>query len=140
MASLYLHFQKLMIRIAFFFALVLSQLVSGQTTGSIHGRITDVSLEGEPLLFANISLKDTPIVEQTNFHGNFEINNVEVGTYILQVSYLGYEPKEIKIRVKPNEMLIIEEALQSLTMQTENLSLTEVSTPLTKVAEKAEQQ
>lgn len=127
-----------MTRIFLFFVLVLSQLVVGQTTGSIHGRITDMNADKEPLLFANISLKDTPIVEQTNFHGNFEINGIQPGSYILQVTYLGYEPKEIGIQVKADEVVIVEESLQSLTLQTENLSLTEVSSPLTKVVEKAE--
>lgn len=127
-----------MTRIILFFALVLSQLVICQTTGSIHGRITDVNADGEPLLFANISLKDTPIVEQTNFHGNFEINGIQPGSYILQVSYLGYEPKEIGIQVKADQVVIVEEALHTLTMHTENLSLTEVSNPSTKVSEKAE--
>lgn len=127
-----------MTRIVFFFVLFVSQLALSQEAGSIYGRITDLNTEGEPLLFATVGLKDTPIVEQTNFHGNFEINGVQPGSYILQMSYLGYEPKEIGIQVKAGQMVIVEEALHMLTMNTENLSLTEVSNPSIKVSEKAE--
>lgn len=128
-----------MTRLLFFLTLALGQLAMSQSTGSIYGRITDFDEEGEPLLFATIGLKDTPIVEQTNFHGNFEINGVQPGSYILQVNYLGYEPKEIDIEVKADEIVIVEEALRTLTMHTENIRLTQVSNPLTKVSDKAEQ-
>ena len=55
----------------------------------------------EPLIFATVSLKDTNIKEQTNFHGNFEISGIPNGTYTLRVGYLGYESKEIQVLVEP---------------------------------------
>ncbi len=123
-------------RIVFFTLLFLGQLAIGQVTGSIYGRITDLNADGEPLLFAHVSLKDTQISEQTNFHGNFEINGVQAGSYVLEITYLGYEPKMINIEVNPDKTVIIEESLQTLSLETENLQLTAASSSGSKITEK----
>ena len=123
-------------RIVFFTLLFLGQLAIGQVTGSIYGRITDLNADGEPLLFAHVSLKDTQISEQTNFHGNFEINGVQAGSYVLEITYLGYEPKAINIEVNPDNTVLIEESLQTLSLQTENLQLTAASSTGNNTTEK----
>ena len=109
----------------------------GQSSGAIYGKITDTNLTGEPLLFANVQLKGTSFVTQTNFHGNFEMTGIPCGTYLLQVNYLGYESKEIELKMKSDEIIIIEESLPPLSEQTKSLTFTEVSEPLNKVADKS---
>ena len=121
-----------MYRIVFFFALLVGQLAVSQATGSIYGRITDGNDAGEPLLFANVSLKDTKIAVHTNFHGNFEITGVAPGSYNLQINYLGYEPKEVPIEVKSGQFARVEEALQALSASTESLLLSEAKTQQSK--------
>lgn len=129
-----------MIRIIFIFAFILSQVAVGQATGSIYGRITDGNTEGEALIFASVNLNGTSIGEQTNFHGNFEMTGIPVGTHILQVSYLGYEPKEISVNVAPGKVALVETALQALSTTTESLLLTEASTPPRIATDKAAKQ
>lgn len=79
-----------------FFTLVLFFIVVVTTaqTGSISGTLTDKETGGQPLPFANVILKGTQKGAQTDFDGNFIINNVPVGTYIVEFSFVGYETKE----------------------------------------------
>ncbi|MEM1258998.1 MAG: carboxypeptidase-like regulatory domain-containing protein [Bacteroidota bacterium] len=129
-----------MIRILCISALILSQFAVGQSTGSIYGRITDSNADGEPLIFASVGLKDTPFTEQTNFHGNFEMTGIPLGSHILRVSYLGYEPKEVAINVAPGKLTLVETSLQLLATTTESLVLTEASAPPSITADKAAKQ
>ena len=67
---------------------------SGQeTTGSLSGRI--LQLDGTPVPFANIVLKDSEtngmLVGSSQDNGSFRFLNVTPSTYSLEVSYLGYE-------------------------------------------------
>ena len=121
-------------KILFFFAVIISFAAVGQNTGSISGKITDLSEDKEPLIFATVSLKDTNIKEQTNFHGNFEISGIPHGTYTLRVGYLGYESKEIQVLVESGKITQVETGLQILSTSTASLLLTEVNTPTNQVA------
>ncbi len=121
-------------KILFFFAVIISFAAVGQNTGSISGKITDLSEDKEPLIFATVSIKDTNIKEQTNFHGNFEISGIPNGTYTLRVGYLGYESKEIQVLVESGKITQVETGLQILSTSTASLLLTEVNTPTNQVA------
>ncbi len=125
-----------MFRIVFFFALVFGQLAFSQSTGSIYGSITDGNDSGEPLLFANVSLKDTKITAQTNLHGNFEITGLQPGAYHLEINYLGYEPKKVRIEVRSDETAFVEASLQVMSMNTESLLLAEANTAAIKTVDK----
>ncbi len=83
-----------------------------QETGSIQGHITDGEIQDEPLLFAQVSLKNTAFTTETNFHGNFELNNVEPGDYILTIDYLGYESVEVPVTVKNDLLTIVDRSLE----------------------------
>lgn len=73
-----------------------------QNQGGIKGSITDKAMNNEPLLMANVQVKGDDTITQTNFHGNYEISNLEAGTYTLVVSYLGYEDKEVAVVIEEN--------------------------------------
>jgi hypothetical protein len=63
----------------------------GWSQASIEGKISD---EREPLIEAQIQLKKNGSFIQgttTDFDGNYVINNLEPGTYDMEVSYLGYQ-------------------------------------------------
>ncbi|GAB3936769.1 carboxypeptidase-like regulatory domain-containing protein [Mucilaginibacter myungsuensis] len=66
--------------------------VSGiaQTTYSISGKIK--SAKGAPLEAATIFLAGSQRATITNAEGEFTLNNIEVGTYDLMVSMIGYAP------------------------------------------------
>jgi hypothetical protein len=86
-----------------------------QDNGTIQGRITDAEMNDEPMLYAEVSLKDSAWSTRTNFHGNFEMTNVEAGNYTLVVSYLGYETLELPIEVRENNVVRIYKAMQAMT-------------------------
>ncbi|MEO0570982.1 MAG: carboxypeptidase-like regulatory domain-containing protein [Bacteroidota bacterium] len=127
-------------RVVFIFAFILSYMAIGQSTGSIYGRITDGNTDGEPLIFASVAIKDAPISEQTNFHGNFQMTGIPEGSHVLQIRYLGHEPKEISIHVTTGKVALVEESLQVLSTTTESLLLTETSIPPSITADKAVKQ
>ncbi len=94
--------------------LLLSANLFAQNTGSLKGMVTDESMNNEPLLLANVQLKGKQLVSQTNFHGNFEISDLEAGNYTVVVSYLGYETKEIPVTIKKNTTAEIKAILNPL--------------------------
>lgn len=70
-----------------FFSVMMAQ---GQRVGIIKGFVFDVESK-EPLVGANVSVKDTQTGAATDIAGEFVINNVPVGNYSLIFSYIGYE-------------------------------------------------
>ncbi|WP_411028985.1 TonB-dependent receptor domain-containing protein [Spongiimicrobium sp. 3-5] len=78
-----------------FLILLVTFLSNAQDTGSIVGKLTDKELNNDPLAFANVVIKGTTKGTTSDFDGLYEIDNVEPGTYILVISFLGYETLEI---------------------------------------------
>lgn len=62
-----------------------------QQVGSIVGKITDKEFNNEPLPFATIAIKDTNKGTTTDIDGLYAIENIEAGSYSLEVSFVGYE-------------------------------------------------
>ncbi len=60
-----------------------------QEFGSIFGTSTD-SETGYPLVGANITIEGTSIGTTTLQDGNFALQSVPIGTYILVCTYIGY--------------------------------------------------
>lgn len=98
-------------------------LLAAQRSGTISGSISDSEMQEEPLLFANVALKNTLWSEQTNFHGNFEFSDVPTGDYILIVTYLGYETLEMPLTVKAGETTLVQEGLLSLSMDSKSVAI-----------------
>ncbi len=78
--------------------------------GTISGQIVD-SESKKALDFVTVSLKsaDNPSFirgDRTDEKGNFIIKKIPLGSYILQVSYLGYETKKIATRITQNNKRI----------------------------------
>ena len=84
--------KKIVFLLAF---LWLSWLANGQNT-TIKGAVTD-SITGEGLPYVSIIFKGTTIGTATDGEGNFSFSaSTDVRT--LEVSYLGYDTKEVTIR------------------------------------------
>lgn len=91
------------------FLLLFSAISFAQSTGLIVGNILDEELENTPLAFANVSLKGTDFKTTTDLTGLFFLENIADGEYTLVCSFVGYQSKEIKIKVsaeKPTEVLL----------------------------------
>lgn len=107
--------------------LICTFLITGfsfaQNQGTVKGRITDLDLNNEPMLYANVQVKNTSWKTETNFHGNFEIKNIVPGDYTLVISYLGYDTVELPIVVEKNSVTEVYNG-----METKKLTLADMST------------
>ncbi len=67
------------------------QVFAQEPSGGITGRVVDRATQ-EPIAGAIITLQSTSIGAAANVDGVFEIRNIPIGTYQVQVSSLGYVP------------------------------------------------
>jgi outer membrane receptor protein involved in Fe transport len=70
--------------------------------GKIHGKVTDKE-SGEPLIGATVRILGTSRGAVSDVNGEYSIINVDVGTYTLEATYVGYGPVRISnLRVNEN--------------------------------------
>lgn len=106
-------------------ALLFTGFLFSQNEGGIKGTVTDKEMYNEPLLLAMVQLKDTDFNAQTNFHGNFEIANIEPGKYTLVIGYLGYETLELSVVVAENTTTEVKKSLGALSFNLDALNTTD---------------
>jgi outer membrane receptor protein involved in Fe transport len=84
--------------------------VNGQDKGVLKGHITTV--QGEPVIGANILIKNTSSGTSADFDGNYEIKLVDGKSYDIVVSYIGYNTinKNVKISGVTTLNFILEES------------------------------
>ena len=91
--------------------------------GSIYGKIIDTDTK-EPLIGANILLIGTYIGVSTDLKGEFVIDNLLPGSYIVQVSYLGYEPVIVPdIIVRSKRATVFNRELKSSVIETDEVTV-----------------
>lgn len=78
----------------FTFLLILPISVFAQSTGSLGGRVTDAK-NGSPLVGAVIKIDGSNMGAVADDNGEYVILNVDVGSYTLLGSYMGYETKKL---------------------------------------------
>ena len=66
--------------------------------GSISGYVIDKAT-GDPLVGANVTVTGKNIGSATDLNGKFLIPNIPEGRYILNLSYIGYQPQNINVNV-----------------------------------------
>jgi len=85
--------------------------------GTITGTVTD-SVSGDPLPGVNVVISGTTQGTATGPQGTFTISNVEPGTYDLQASFIGYEPKTVEnVEVSEGEATEVNFSLAPSTLQ-----------------------
>jgi hypothetical protein len=75
------------------FSLLLLLLIPGilfAQSGKIHGKVLDAKTK-EPLVGANIVVSNSTMGATTDIEGSFVILNVQVGTYSVKATYVGYQ-------------------------------------------------
>ncbi|RYE21979.1 MAG: TonB-dependent receptor [Sphingobacteriales bacterium] len=78
--------------------------------GNISGKITDEKT-GDPIIGATVVVKGTSKGGATDVDGNFMIQ-VDAGTYIVQVNYIGYQTKEVEeVKVDDNATAMVNAAI-----------------------------
>jgi len=70
--------------------------------GTIRGKITD-KIQGLSLAGANVSVSESRLGSISNKNGEFTILNVPVGSYELNVKYLGFQSVTTKVEVEDNK-------------------------------------
>ena len=99
-----------------FICLVISYLSFPQTNkGTVKGVIK--TSDGQTASMVSVSLKGTPKGTTTNPKGEFELRNIEAGSYTLVTSFLGLETKEFSIEVKSGETTVVPEVYLSESAQ-----------------------
>lgn len=87
--------------------LALNGYAAPDLSGVVKGKVID-SKSKEALEFVNVSIKkkgSDQIVKgaTTDLEGNFIIGNLQPGTYVVNVSYIGYTPYEKEFTISPNQ-------------------------------------
>ncbi|MFC4635449.1 TonB-dependent receptor domain-containing protein [Dokdonia ponticola] len=100
--------------------------IQAQENGSISGTLTDKeSADGQPLPFASIVIKGTTQGTTSDFDGNYIIENVVPGTYTLEISFVGYETKEVpNVVVVSGQTVTINETLGASAAQLDEVIVT----------------
>jgi iron complex outermembrane receptor protein len=96
--------------------------ITAQEPGTIKGTITIKS--GAPLEAVNVGLLSTPYGASTQADGQFVIENVKPGEYVIVASFLGYEREERNIYVKPGETVQISLVMQESATQLQEVEIT----------------
>ncbi len=93
----------MMKRLFILFFLLASITSFAQETGRIIGKITDKK-SGDPLPGVNVILKGTYYGAASDINGNFKINAITPGSYLVSVSLIGYKTVEFTgIKIEPNQ-------------------------------------
>jgi iron complex outermembrane receptor protein len=92
--------------------------------GTLTGTVTDKK-DGTPIIGAAISIPDLRIGAVTNTNGKYVINHVPKGTYLVQVTYLGYGAYTEKVDFSKTSVLDVQ--LQTSSIETGEVIVTGVS-------------
>ncbi|MBI9041053.1 carboxypeptidase-like regulatory domain-containing protein [Lutibacter sp.] len=85
-----------------------------QQTGTIKGVILDKENNNEPLVFAEIIVKNSAYKIETKIDGSFQFN-LKPGVYNLEVRFIGYKTIEIKnVEVTSNAVINLNQSLTAL--------------------------
>lgn len=77
--------------------------ISAQSFFTIKGKVID-GFSSVEIVDATITVKDTSIFGITNFNGEFQLEQVPVGNYILEITHNNYESQNIPIStIETNE-------------------------------------
>jgi outer membrane receptor protein involved in Fe transport len=88
-------------KIAFYFALTChSLLVLAHNAGNICGSVIDA--KNMSLIGVNIRIKNSLIGTTTDLNGKYQLKNIQIGTYELVFSFIGYETITRQVEVKEN--------------------------------------
>ncbi len=91
--------------------LLFTSLFALAQTGDISGIVLDKDFENQPLPFADVYIKGTTKGVSTDFEGKFLIQNVDIGTKTLVISFVGYETKEVTVIVEEGKTTTVKESL-----------------------------
>lgn len=106
-----------------------------QGTGKIAGKVTDAS-SGKPLSFTNVTVMGTTIGTVTNMLGEYVIDLVPVGTYVVQASFMGYESQRTEgVEIAVDRTTTVDFALRQTVVATTEEVVVEAERPMIETEE-----
>lgn len=103
-----------------FCLLFIPSIILAQSTGSIGGKVTDAK-DGSPLPGAVVKIAGTQMGATTDENGEYVILNVDVGTYTVEASYIGYNNKSVtnvKVSVDKKTVVSFDLTMAGITTET----------------------
>ena len=110
---------KTICKFILFVVCVCPAILVAQPIGNIRGVVTDAA-SGQPLPFVTVvALNTHPLIgATTDEEGKFRLNNLPVGRYDIQSSFMGYEPVVFKeIMVTSSKEVVLEMAMRENVQQ-----------------------
>ncbi|AXT52192.1 TonB-dependent receptor [Aquimarina sp. BL5] len=102
-------------------ALILSLLFINQIRAQVYGELSGnvVDQTGQPVLGASVLIEGTEKGAQTDFDGNYRIENIIPGSYNLTVSYIGFQTQTkfniiVKSKGTPAYNFVLKESAEAL--------------------------
>ena len=101
---------------------MLLSLSWSQTSGKVRGTVS--SADGQPLVGANVIIEGTAKGAATDGDGGYTILNVDAGTYIVTVSYIGYQSNsQSNVEVKVGLTTPLDFAMQTSAVEGEVVTI-----------------
>ncbi len=91
-----------------------------EPTATIKGRVLD-AITGDPLPGATIMIEGTQRGTISDLRGNFLISGLDIGTYTLEIRFIGYESKMVEVTVNADVPADIEVLLSLQSIQGEEV-------------------
>lgn len=113
--------KKFLLNYSILFFAATSSLYSQSAT--ITGTVKD-SLNNNTLIGANVFIQGTSLGAATTDKGQYQINNIMPGTYIIKVSYIGYQSKEIKVTISETKNYVYDFNLSYTTVEGKTVLVT----------------
>jgi iron complex outermembrane receptor protein len=132
-----------MVKLISFIVIFIVTIGSVVAQNAIIGKIVDA--EERPLEAANVYLRGTIMGAASDNEGQFRIENVPTGDFVLTVSMIGYQLKEVKVSIENMEVDLGTIRLESSALQSQPIivtaarhqqSLQDVSTSIASISEK----
>lgn len=113
------------------FAFLCSAVVAiGQT--SLQGKVADDT--GEPIIFGSVALFRNGVLitgAETDFDGNYAFNELDPGTYAVEVSYVGYNKQRVEgVQVFAGKANRLDVTMTSDAVNLEEVIVTDYKVPL----------
>lgn len=80
-------------------------------TATVYGKVIDDM--GHPIEMANVVVPELLIGQTTSSKGYYELKLMSDTTLVIHFSYIGYEPRQASVRLKPGEKRKIDMVLKS---------------------------
>jgi iron complex outermembrane receptor protein len=94
---------------------LLTTTAFAQQRGSLKGVVK--TFDGQPAAYVNIALKGTSKGTTTDGSGHFELRDYQPGKYILQISFVGLESKELPVEIVSGQTTTIDPIVLDETSQ-----------------------